>query len=131
MLRVKVELVLRASPDVCYRQFCDAAVTRLWLPNLKKLKVVREEGGRPLEVQYSVGASLTYALVYAYDDATRQVRWVTSSGGMDGVSGFASFGPHADGCAFSYSIDSRRGREPLHAEEVAHAFAAWMLKSAS
>ena len=37
----------------------------------------------------------------------------------------------AFGCLFTYSIDSLRGRAPLHAEEVAHAFAAWMLKSAS
>lgn len=127
MVRVKVELVLSASPDVCYRQFCDPAVTRLWLPGLKKLKVVREEGGRPLEVQFSVGESLTYALVYAYDDAAKKVRWVTSSGGQDGVSGFATFAPDPKGCLFTYSIDSLRGRPELHAEDVAHAFAAFVL----
>lgn len=129
---MKVELPLSAAPDDCYRQFCDAAQTKHWLPGLKKLTVVRaDDRGRPLEVRYSVGESLTYALVYAYDDAARQVRWVTSSGGMDGVSGFATFAPAGEGCLFTYSIDSLRGRAPLHAEEVAHAFAAWLLKSAS
>lgn len=129
---MKVDLVLLSKPDDCYRQFCDPALTRLWLPGLKALKVVRtDEQGRAVEVTYSVGESLTYALVYAYDDAARRVRWVPSSGVMDGVSGFATFEPHSDGCSFTYSIDSRRGRQPLHAEEVAHAFAQWMIKSSS
>lgn len=124
---MKVDLVLPATADDAYLQFCDTTLTRLWLPGLKALKVVRTDAqGRALEVRYSVGESLTYALVYAYDDDAKKVRWVPSSGGMDGVSGFATFEPHADGCSFSYSIDSRRGRQPLHAEEVAHAFAGWM-----
>ncbi len=127
---MKVDLVLPVAPADAYRQFCDPVSTRLWLPGLKQLKVVRtDEKGRAVEVRYSVGASLTYALVYNYDDAAMKVRWVTSSGGMDGVSGFATFSAQEGGCAFSYSIDSRRGREPLHAEEVAHAFAAWMAKT--
>ncbi len=124
---MKVELTLPSNADDCYRQFCDTTLTRLWLPGLKQLKVVRsDEQGRAVEVAYSVGESLTYALVYAYDEAARKVRWVPSAGAQDGVSGFASFEPHANGCTFSYSIDSRRGRQPLHAEEVAHAFAGWM-----
>jgi hypothetical protein len=126
---MKVDLVLPATPEDCYRQFCDTTLTRLWLPGLKQLKVVRtDEQGRAIEIRYSVGESLTYALVYAYDDDAKRVRWVPSSGVQDGVSGFASFEPHPEGCSFSYSIDSRRGRQPLHAEEVAHAFAEWMVQ---
>ena len=124
---MKVDLILPATAADSYRQFCDPASTRLWLPGLKQLKVVRTDAqGRAIEVRYSVGESLTYALVYVYDDAAMRVRWVPSAGGMDGVSGFAIFEPHPDGCSFTYSIDSRRGRQPMHAEEVAHAFAAWM-----
>ena len=124
---MKVDLVLPSTPEDAYHQFCDTSLTRLWLPGLKQLKVVRTDAkGRAVEIRYSVGESLTYALVYAYDDEAKKVRWVPSAGVMDGVSGFASFEPHAEGCSFSYSIDSRRGRQPLHAEEVAHAFAEWM-----
>ena len=124
---MKVDLVLSSTPEDAYRQFCDTTLTRLWLPHLKQLKVVRTDAqGRAVEVRYSVGESLTYALVYAYDDEARKIRWVPSSGAMDAVSGFASFEPNAEGCSFSYSIESRRGRQPLHAEEVAHAFGAWM-----
>jgi hypothetical protein len=124
---MKLDLILRATAEDAYRQFCDTTLTRLWLPGLKALKVVRTgPQGRAVEVRYSVGQSLTYALVYAYDDEAKRVRWVPSSGAQDGVSGFAAFEPHADGCVFSYSIDSRRGRQPLHAEEVAHAFGEWM-----
>ena len=124
---MKVDLLLLATPEDSYRQFCDTTLTRLWLPGLKQLWVVRTDAqGRAIEVRYSVGESLTYALVYAYDDDTKKVRWVPSAGVMDGVSGFASFEAHPEGCSFTYSIDSRRGRQPLHAEEVAHAFAAWM-----
>ncbi len=128
---MKVDLLLPATADDAYRQFCDTTLTRLWLPGLKQLKVVRsDEKGRAVEVSYSVGESLTYALVYKYDDDAKKVRWVPSAGVMDGVSGTAAFEPHADGCSFSYSIDSRRGRQPLHAEEVAHAFAGWMASRA-
>lgn len=129
---MKVSLTLAASPDDCFRQFCDPKVTKHWLPELKRLKVVREDAhGRPSEVQYSLGESLTYALVYKYNVGKRTVRWVPSSGVMDGVSGFATFEPHDSCCTFTYSLDSRRGRAPWHANDVARAFAAWILKSAS
>lgn len=132
MVHMKLELNLPADPDLCYRQFCDPKVTKLWLPDLKRLKVVREDAkGRPAEIQYSLGESLTYALVYKYADTQRTVRWVPSAGVMDGVSGYATFEKDGDGCAFTYSIDSRRGRTPWHAHDVAKAFRAFILKSAS
>jgi hypothetical protein len=125
-----VELQLPAPVDVCYRQFCDVAAMRLWLPDLKKLKVVRSDvQGRPLEVTFSVGETLTYALVYAYDDDTHKVRWVPSAGVRDGVSGFAQFEAQGDGCRFTYSLDSQRGRGPGHPESVAEAFVEWIRKS--
>ena len=125
-----VELILPVAADDAYRQFCDVSLTRLWLPGLKKLKLVRsDERGRAREVSYSLGETLTYALVYAYDDDARRVRWVTSAGVQDGVSGFAAFEPDPEGCKFSYSIDSQRGRAPGHLESVADAFAQWVRRS--
>lgn len=122
-----VELVLRATPQACYEAFCDVSKARLWLPGLKRVKVVRtDEQGRALEATYEYGEALSYALVYAYDDAARKVRWVPSAGVLDGVSGSAAFTAHDGGCRFTYSLDSRRGRSPHHPDEVAKAFADWV-----
>ena len=136
-----MELVLKRTPEECYRAFCDVASSRLWLPGLKKARVVRtDEAGHALEVAYEKyrglqeGANarelLSYALVYAYDDAARKVRWVPSAGVLDGVSGHAEFQPHADGCLFVYSLDGLRGRAPEHPEGVARAFAEWISRGA-
>lgn len=121
------EAELPASPDVCFAEFIDLSKARLWLPGLKKLKVVRsDERGRPLEVSYEFGDVLSYALVYAYDDAVRSVRWVPSVGVRDGVSGQASFEATAAGCRFRYTIESFRGRSDSHERDVAAAFAGWI-----
>ena len=123
---MRLDLVLTKPPDVCYRAFCDVASSRLWVPGLKKVRIVRTDAsGRAVEVSYE-RRSLTYALVYAYDAAARKVRWVPSAGVSDGVSGRAEFADHADGCLFSYELDSQRGRSPEHHGEVARAFALWV-----
>ncbi len=121
------EAVLPASAEVCFNEFVDLRTARLWLPGLKKARVVRsDDKGRPLEVSYEFGDVLSYALVYAYDEAGRQVRWVPSAGLQDAVSGTASFEPEAEGCHFRYSLESLRGRSPNHEQEVAQAFASWI-----
>lgn len=126
-----IELLISAPAQKCFEAFCDLQSARLWLPGLKKLRVVRSDArGRPLEVTYEFGDDLTYALVYAYDDAKRQVRWVPSAGVRDGVSGFASFEPYEEGCRFRYSLDSVRGRPEEHPLAVAHAFMNWVTKAA-
>ncbi len=125
-----IELLISAPPQKCFDAFCDLQSARLWLPGLKKLRVVRSDArGRPLEVTYEFGDDLTYALVYAYDDARRHVRWVPSAGVRDGVSGYASFEPYEDGCRFRYSLDSVKGRPEDHPLAVAHAFREWMTKA--
>jgi hypothetical protein len=122
-----VEFVIRAAPQACFEAFCDLSRARLWVPGLKRVQVVRtDEKGRALEATYEYGEALTYALVYAYDEAAKKVRWVPSAGVLDGVSGSASFLPHEEGCRFVYSLDSRRGRSPHHPEDVARAFIRWM-----
>lgn len=121
------DATLPASPEVCFSEFVDLKTARLWLPGLKKAKVVRsDEKGRPLEVSYEFGDVLSYALVYAYDEVHRQVRWVPSAGVQDGVSGQASFEPDPAGCHFRYQVVSVRGRPETHEQEVAQAFAAWI-----
>ena len=85
------EAVLPASAEVCFNEFVDLKSARLWLPGLRKAKVVRADAqGRPLEVSYEFGDVLSYALVYAYDEAQKKVRWVPSAGVQDGVSGSAT-----------------------------------------
>jgi hypothetical protein len=121
------ELALhRPLPDA-WRAFCDLSRAHLWLPGVKKLRVVRTDAqGRPLEVLWEFGDSLSYALVYAYDDVHHQVRWVPSAGVQDGVSGAASFTATPAGCLFRYHLESLRGRAVDHPEAVARAFAAWV-----
>lgn len=121
------EAVLPASPATCFSQFIDVSSARLWLPGLKKAKVVRsDKQGRAAEVSYEFGESLSYALVYNYDEAQHRVRWVPSAGLQDGVSGSASFELGPTGCVFRYSLESLRGRSPFHEAEVAEAFVAWI-----
>jgi len=123
-----LELTLNQPASRCYQTFCDASQMRLWLPALKTLKVAStDELGRPREAVFEIGASLSFALVYAYDDAALKVRWVPSHGVHDGVSGFAHFEQLAGGhTRFVYSLDSLRGREPAHEREVAKAFAGFV-----
>jgi hypothetical protein len=122
------EAVLPNSPEACFKEFIDLETARLWLPGLKKLRVVRSNAqGRPLEVSYEFGEVLSYALVYAYDDSALGVRWVPSAGLQDGVSGSASFEAAAGGgCQFRYTLESLRGRAPSHESDVGFAFSAWM-----
>jgi len=120
-----LELNLRQAAARCYAIFCDTAQMKLWLPALKKLKVAStDDRGRAREATFELGESLSYALVYAYDDAALKVRWVPSAGVLDGVSGSAHFEPvNASSCRLVYSLDSLRGRAPEHEREVAEAFA--------
>ena len=126
------EAVLPASPESCFAEFIDLRSARLWLPGLKKVQVVRSDArGRPVEVSYEFGASLSYALVYHYDEVLHRVRWVPSAGLQDGVSGSASFETEGQGCRFRYSLESLRGRAETHERDVAEAFAVWMRRRAA
>ncbi len=121
------EAVLPGSAQKAFDEFVDLRTARLWLPGLKRAQVVRTDAnGRPLEVFYEFGEVLAYALVYAYDDAHKRVRWVPSSGVRDGVSGGATFEDTPQGCRFTYSLESLRGRSEDHEAQVARAFVQWM-----
>lgn len=121
------EAVLPGAAQKCFEEFVDLKVTRLWLPGLRRARLVRSDAqGRPLEVFYEFGDTLAYALVYAYDDGARRVRWVPSAGVRDGVSGAATFDEAERGCRFTYTLDSLRGRPEDHEAQVGRAFSQWM-----
>ena len=121
---------LPKSADHCYRAFCDISLMKLWVPELKLVRVVRkDEKERPIEVYYEAGARHSYALVYAFDDANLKVRWVPSAGVRDGVSGRASFQQLQNGCHFVYALDGLRPGLEEHETEVATAFAQWIIDS--
>lgn len=121
--------VIPRSPRECFDAFKDLERARLWVPGLKKAKVATtDKEGNPLEVVFEFGETSSYSLVYRFDDELLRVRWVPSSGVQDAVAGVASFTPHPDGCLFIYTLEALRGRPATHAEDVAEAFAKWMLQ---
>lgn len=120
-------LELGVDPTVAYRAFCEIDRQRLWVPGLKKVKVVRSDAqGRPIEVFYEFGESLSYALVYVWDDAQLKARWVPSSGVRDGVSGSVWFEKAASGCVMHYQLEALKGRPADHERAVVRGFEAWL-----
>lgn len=118
---------LSVTPEVAYRAFCEIDRQRLWVPGLKKVKVVRADAnGRALEVFYEFGESLAYALVYAWDDAQLKARWVPSSGVRDGVSGSVWFEATPGGCLMHYHLEALKGRPTDHEKEVVRGFREWL-----
>ncbi|MDX2009910.1 MAG: hypothetical protein SFW67_06970 [Myxococcaceae bacterium] len=118
---------LPVSAAVAFRAFEDVAQQRRWVPGVKKVKVVRsDERGRALEVFYEFGETLAYALVFHWDDAARKVRWVPSSGVLDGVSGSAWFEEAPEGCVLHYHLEALKGRPEGHEREVVAAFISWL-----
>jgi hypothetical protein len=115
------------SAAVAFQAFADVAQQRRWVPGVKKVKVVRSDArGRALEVFYEFGETLAYALVFHWDDGARKVRWVPSSGVLDGVSGSAWFEETAEGCVLHYHLEALKGRPEGHEAAVVAAFVAWV-----
>jgi hypothetical protein len=120
---------IQKPPRECYEAFKDLSKARLWVPGLKKVRVVTSnKDGSAREVAFEFGETSSYSLVYKWDDENLRVRWVPSSGVMDAVAGVASFAAHAQGCLFIYTLEALRGRSPHHADDVADAFSKWMEK---
>ncbi len=120
-------LSLGVSAVEAFKSFSDVGQQKLWVPGVKKVKVVRTDAsGRALEVYYEFGDSLSYALVYAWDEVALKVRWVPSASVHDGVSGSAWFEAQPTGSLFHYHLEALKGRTPAHEGEVARAFAKWV-----
>jgi hypothetical protein len=123
--------VIKQSPRACFEAFKDLSRAKLWVPGLKKVRVVTsDKEGAPKEVAFEFGDTASYSLIYKWDDEQLRVRWVPASGVMDAVAGVASFTEHKDGCLFIYTVEALRGRPATHAEDVAEAFSRWMEKPA-
>jgi hypothetical protein len=121
--------VIPRSPRECFDAFKDLSLAKLWVPGVKKVRIVTtDKEGAPQEVAFEFGASSAYSLIYRWDDQALRVRWVPASGVMDAVAGVASFTDHPQGCLFIYTLEALRGRSATHAEEVAEAFSQWMQK---
>lgn len=108
-----VRAVVSRDPDACWRAFIDPATLGAWVPGLRKARVISlDADGRPLEILFEFGESLTYSLVYTYDAATREVKWQPRTGKHDAVAGFAKFETVDGTTQITYGLEHGDGRSP-------------------
>jgi uncharacterized protein YndB with AHSA1/START domain len=111
------------SPDRCWRAFTDATLLPAWVPDVRKVRVVRRyPDGLAHEVLFELGASRTYSLVYSYDQETRTVRWEPGAGKRDAVRGFARIDTWDGGTRMTYAT----GAQHEDARSMIAAFARWI-----
>ncbi len=121
-------------PEHCLRTFLDVTLLPSWVPGLRRARVVtRDPTGRPSEVSFEFGDSLTYSLVYQYEG--HEVRWTPRVGRKDGIAGRASFEPDGDGCRFTYTLEPtthpQRDRPREDPERIVTAFTQRLRRSPS
>lgn len=128
MAEDRIDALLNRSPAQCFGAFCDVRFLTQWVPSLRRATVVRTAAdGRPLEVKFEHGASRTYSLVYAYDDAARSVRWVPGVGAREAVSGEARFDAEGSRCRMTYALTGGPAREEIgEAAAIVAAFVRWV-----
>ena len=123
---------IAVPPDVCWRALIDASTFAAWMPGLRVAEVMTTDpDGRPHEVRFELTSSLTYSLVYAYDDARREIRWEPHLDARDAVRGFARLEPRGDGARMTYKLDqgvSRAAGDLVRggAHPVVGAFVRWL-----
>lgn len=118
------------SPGTCWRVFTDATMFPAWIPGLRKARVITtDDHGRPREILFEFSASLTYSLVYTYDELERVVRWEPQLGRRDAVRGSARFEALDDGTRMTYELEPGvRGadRSVGDVDAVVAAFIGWV-----
>ncbi len=89
------------------------------------------QDGLPTEILFEFGESRTYTLVYTYDLAAREVRWMPGTGKLDAVAGFARFeaveGEPAT--SLTYGLEHHGGgggTDAAEAQALVAAFGRWM-----
>lgn len=102
-----------------------------WVPGLRRAQVITKQRGMPEEVHFEFARSLSYTLVYSYDQDHLEVRWQPKLGKRDGVSGFARFEPCEGGTLVTYGIEhgpgrTDRDRELGDSRSLVEAFARWI-----
>lgn len=105
------EVVIDRSPEHCWRALTDATLLPVWVPGLRRARVIDAgTNGLAREVAFEFSSSLTYSLVYSYDEATLCVRWEPRVGKRDGVRGFAQLELVDGGTRMSYGLEQGDGR---------------------
>jgi len=128
----EVHAVVPRAPEACWRAFTDPTTLPAWVPGLRRARVVAiDEQGRPSEILFEFGASLTYSLIYTYDVTTREVTWQPRAGKRDAVAGFARFDAQDDGTRITYGLKHGEGRSRAEREQgdlsaLVDAFVRWM-----
>lgn len=103
--------VINRSPEHCWRALTDATLLPIWVPGLRRARVIDAgTDGLAREVAFEFSSSLTYSLIYTYDAATLCVRWEPRIGKRDGVRGFARLEPVDGGTRMTYSLEQGDGR---------------------
>jgi hypothetical protein len=106
-----VSAFVARSPAACWRHFTNAALLAVWVPGLRKARLIATGAdGLPLEVSFEFADSLTYSLRYTHDADKHEVRWEPSMGRRDGVRGFARFDAEDAGTRVTYGIEAGDGR---------------------
>lgn len=123
------------DPATCWRRFADVSALTAWVPGLRRAETIAMAGGLPGEVHFEYASSLTYTLVYAYDQERREIRWEPKLGRRDGVSGFVRFEAADGGSLATYGLavgDNRTAAERALGEPgvLLAAFAAFVARGA-
>jgi hypothetical protein len=120
------------DPATCWQIFTDVNLLTAWVPNLRRVETIAKTlSGLPGEVHFEYASSMTYTLVYAYDAATREVRWQPKLGKRDGVTGFARFDAFDSGTRITYGIehgDNRAASDRNDQQQLVDAFVAFATK---
>lgn len=84
MERTVSEMVMHASPDLCFRVATDFEHYPEWLPDVQQVAILeRDESGRPCAVAFQVGAfgrSANYILLYDYSESPHGFTWSQREG---------------------------------------------------
>ena len=82
--QVTERMVIRASPDHCYKVLIDFERYPEWASDIKAVSVEqRDDQGRPLRVAFRAGAfgrSTSYTLSYDYSSAPSRLSWCQVDG---------------------------------------------------
>jgi uncharacterized membrane protein len=126
-----VEGLVSRPIEACWRAFVDAPRLAQWVPALRSARLVEEHEGMPSEIAFELVTGTTYSLRYAYDLATRTIRWVPKPGTTGGIRGEARFEQSERGTLVTLAIERDPGRSFAErslddAHALVAAFARWM-----